>query len=112
MCALAVAGSLRTLCDLSPIMPKDRQTLEFQKKSTKLVDDRIAKGKNRQDIFTHLLGEDAETGRSLTKAELNANAQLLIVAGAGAINAIPGMQYGWITNLSRYNVNRPRKHLP
>jgi cytochrome P450 len=98
MSALAVAGSLRTLCDLSPIIPKDRQTLEFRKKSVMFLDDRIAKGKNRQDIFTHLLGEDVVTGRRLTKAELNSNAQLLIIAGAGVTDSIFVMQYDWAAN--------------
>lgn len=39
-------------------------------------------GKTRTDIFTHLLGEDTDSGTKFTPSELAANGQFVIVAGA------------------------------
>ena len=39
-------------------------------------------GASRKDIFRHLLAEDSETGSKFTQEQLNANANLIIVAGA------------------------------
>lgn len=41
-------------------------------------------GKSRQDIFTHLLGEDGESGLKFTQAQLLINTQMLMVAGSGS----------------------------
>ncbi|KAA8893250.1 cytochrome P450 [Sphaerosporella brunnea] len=88
LCALSVTGSLRTLCDFMTVLPYDKATAEYRKQGEKLLDGRIAMGKSRPDIFTHLLGEDIETGKKLTYSELNANAQLLIVAGSDTTSTV------------------------
>ena len=48
-----------------------------------MLNDRKKLGKSRQDIFTHLLGEDSETGTAFTQRQLQASAELVIVAGSG-----------------------------
>jgi cytochrome P450 len=47
-----------------------------------MVADRQKLGISRKDIFRHFLAEDSETGAKFTQAELNANANLIIIAGA------------------------------
>jgi cytochrome P450 len=44
--------------------------------------DRQKLGSSKRDIFRHLLAEDSETGCRFTQAELNSNANLIILAGA------------------------------
>jgi cytochrome P450 len=60
---------------------------DFDAKAKSMLMDRLKLGKSRQDVFTHLLGEDVETGTVFTEAELAANAQLMIVAGAGTLSS-------------------------
>lgn len=47
-----------------------------------MVADRQKLGTSRKDIFRHFLAEDSETGARFTQAELNSNANLIIIAGA------------------------------
>ena len=48
-----------------------------------MMKERQRLGKSRKDIFTHLLGEDEETGTVFTQTELQASADLVIVSGTG-----------------------------
>ena len=60
------------------VAPKTKRFLE---KGYKILEARQARGASRNDIFTHLLASDPETGAVFTKAQLQSNAQLVIVAG-------------------------------
>lgn len=46
-----------------------------------MLENRIAMGTGRADIFSHLLGEDTESGTRFTPKQLGANAHLTVVAG-------------------------------
>jgi len=52
----------------------------------KMLEARQKMGKHRPDIFTHLLGEDGESGLKFNHAQLLINAQMLMVAGSGSSN--------------------------
>ena len=54
----------------------------FRLRCEKMVADRQKLGTSRKDIFRHFLAEDSKTGARFTQAELNANANLIIIAGA------------------------------
>ena len=54
-----------------------------------MLNDRKRLGKSRQDIFTHLLGEDSETGTTFTQSELQASTELVVIAGTGAFASHP-----------------------
>ena len=69
--------------DMARFIPWDQATKAFREKGRKMLNDRQKLGKSRQDIFTHLLGEDRETGTAFTQGQLQASAELVIVAGTG-----------------------------
>jgi cytochrome P450 len=79
----ATVASLRNLCQLIPYIPSDSDTKEFRRKCENMLENRLAMGKSRRDVFTHLLNEDAVSGLTFTKSQLSSNAQLMIVAGSG-----------------------------
>jgi cytochrome P450 len=80
-----VYSNSRTLGDISPYIPQDSASEAFITKGNKMLEDRQRIGKSRQDVLTHLLGEDNETGLTFTQPELLANSQLLIIAGTGEL---------------------------
>ncbi|KAG0137852.1 cytochrome P450 [Tuber indicum] len=82
MRASTVLTSLRNLCELGAYIPQDTGSKEFNKMGEKMLGTRQKMGKSRQDIFTHLLNEDKESGVNFTQAQLLTNAQMLMVAGS------------------------------
>lgn len=84
----AILGSLRNLCELVPYIPDDPGTKEFRRKGRKMLADRIAMGKSRRDLFSHLLNEDVDSGVQFTYTQLAANSQLMIVAGADTSSTV------------------------
>ncbi|CAZ82560.1 unnamed protein product [Tuber melanosporum] len=82
MRASTVLTSLRNLCELGAYIPQDSESKEFNKLGEKMLGARQRMGKFRQDIFTHLLNEDKESGVNFTQAQLLTNAQMLMVAGS------------------------------
>ncbi|KAI5788576.1 cytochrome P450, partial [Pyronema domesticum] len=85
---IAMTGALPTLSDLVPLLPQHADTKAFQKKGRVMMEERISLGKNRQDIFNHLLSADSESGRKLSHSELDSNAQLIIIAGADTTSSV------------------------
>jgi len=51
-------------------------------------------GTSKRDVFRHLLAEDSETGSRFTQAELNSNANLIIVAGADTTSSTMARLFG------------------
>ncbi|KAI5776791.1 cytochrome P450 [Geopyxis carbonaria] len=116
MRTLAIIGSLRNICQLVPYLPQDAPTTEFKRKTSVMLKNRIAMGKTRKDIFSHLLGEDSESGIKFDVAQLSANAQLIIIAGADTTSNVtacalrelalnPGVQQKLVEELK--NVGAP-----
>jgi cytochrome P450 len=63
-------------------LPETAEVKGFRLRCEKMVADRQKLGTSRKDIFRHFLAEDSETGAKFTQSELNANANLIIIAGA------------------------------
>jgi hypothetical protein len=97
-----LCSNYRTLGDISPYIPPDSASKTFFKKSNKMLAERQKIGKSRQDVFTHLLGEDNETGSAFTQFQLLANAQVLIVAGSGEFAII--LLFEYILMVTRYHL--------
>jgi len=74
-------GSVRNLAEMIPYLPEDAGRKEFIAKGFNMSETRRAQGKSRADVFTHLLGEDSETGTVFSNIQLMSNAQLMIIAG-------------------------------
>jgi cytochrome P450 len=64
-----------------PLLPLLPEIKAFLAKGREVLEARLRKGSSRADIFSHLLAPDPDTGETLTKFQLESNAQLTIVAG-------------------------------
>ena len=89
-----VVGSLRNLCQLIVYLPYSSDLKEFRKKGDQMLENRQKLGSSRKDVFRHLLAEDSETSCKFTQAELNSNANLLIVAGADTTSSTLAQTFG------------------
>lgn len=79
---VGLIGALRPLCQLLPYLPESSEVREFRLRGEALLAGRQKLGSDRKDLFRHLLAEDDETELKFTQAQLNSNANLVIVAGA------------------------------
>ena len=77
---------------MARFIPWDQATKAFDEKGRKMLNDRQKLGKSRQDIFTHLLGEDNETGTVFTQGQLLASTGLVIIAGTGSSAPTPRLK--------------------
>ncbi|KAI9651077.1 hypothetical protein NHQ30_001114 [Ciborinia camelliae] len=76
-----VAGSLRNLAQLLAYIPETPEIKIFREKGEAMLSERQERGSTYRDIFSYLLSADPEGGERFTQKEMNANAQLIIVAG-------------------------------
>ncbi|CZS99910.1 related to pisatin demethylase cytochrome P450 [Rhynchosporium agropyri] len=84
MSAVGVISTFRNVCQLLIYLPETADVKEYRIRGESLLSGRQRLGNTRRDIFSHLLSTDNETSRNIkfTQAKLNANAQLIIVAGS------------------------------
>lgn len=85
---VGLIGALRPLCQLLPYLPESSEVREFRLRGEALLAGRQSLGSDRKDLFRHLLAEDEETELKFTQAQLNSNANLVIVAGADTTSSI------------------------
>jgi cytochrome P450 len=88
MRSTVVLSSLPSVLPLLPYLPKDEASVSFRKTGIDMLNARLALGTKRRDIFTHLLGEDTETNTRFNRAQLAANAHLLVVAGTDTVSSL------------------------
>ncbi|KAH7360828.1 cytochrome P450 [Rhexocercosporidium sp. MPI-PUGE-AT-0058] len=84
MSAAGVIAVLRNLSQLLIYLPESADLKSFRLRGEALLSARQRLGTTRNDIFSHLLGTDTKTSTPIkfTQAQLNSNANLIIVAGS------------------------------
>ncbi len=83
--AIKVVGALRNLAQLLVYLPETADVKAFRLRGEALLAKRQLLGTTRKDIFSHLLATDQSINGSsvkFTQAQLNSNANIIIVAGA------------------------------
>lgn len=75
-------GALSNISQIAKYLPQNKDVRTFRLKGEALMSKRKAMGASRKDIFTHLLSVDPSSGHGFNTAQLNANAQAVVTAGA------------------------------
>ncbi|PVH69841.1 cytochrome P450, partial [Cadophora sp. DSE1049] len=88
MSAAGVIAVLRNLSQLLIYLPESADVKSFRLRGEALLSARQQLGTTRKDIFSHLLGTDTETSTPIkfTQAQLNSNANLIIIAGSDTVS--------------------------
>jgi cytochrome P450 len=85
---IALIGTMRNVCDITHLLPKPKDKTGFTARGIAMLERRMQMGKTREDVFTHLLGEDSESGVKFTLPQLAANARLMIIAGSDTTSSV------------------------
>ncbi|KAL2074673.1 hypothetical protein VTL71DRAFT_8452 [Oculimacula yallundae] len=87
LAAIGIFSCFRNLAQLVKYIPEVSDVKSFRVRGEALLAARQRLGTTRKDVFSHLIGSDTSTSIKFTQAELNANAQLVIIAGSDTTSA-------------------------
>lgn len=82
MRVLGIVSVLRNLLDFAPYLPKPKDTMDFRQRAWDLLQERLAMKDAPRDVSSCFLETDPLTGSKFDRHQLQANVELLMVAGS------------------------------